>query len=85
MDFFKDLAGPGGAAPVRAEFAEERRLGWEAFRGMVQSLSIAPLREKAVRYAGMQEALAAFFARWSEEGELRMVEVCYVNAGRVAV
>ena len=85
MAFFKDLAGVDGTAPVRAEFAAERRLTWERFAGMVQSMSVAPLREDAARYAGMQAALAAFFARWSEEGELRMVEVCYLKAGRVAL
>ncbi len=82
MSFFADLAGPGGPLPVRAEFPAERQLGWEEFAGVVQSMSCAPLAGDG-RYAGMQAALAAFFARWREGGLLRMEEVCYVSAGRV--
>jgi len=84
MAFFADLRGLGGEEPVQAEFAEVRQLGWEEFAGGVQSLSCAPLRDDA-RFAGMQAALEAFFARWSVGGVLRMEEVCYVNVGRVAL
>lgn len=72
----------GGAAPKRVIFEEDRRVSLEELRGMVQSVSCAPLQGD-VRYAGMQGALEAFFARWSEGGSLPWTETCVVEAAQV--
>ena len=84
--FFSRLAGVEEVRPSpthrRVEFEEEQVVGWEEFAGGVQSMSVAPLPGSA-RYDGMQRALEQFFARWSEDGELRVVEVCSVDVGQV--
>ena len=79
-EFLRRLGHPESYAKVSFEAA--RQLGLEEFRGTVQSISCAPLPGDP-RYPGMQAALEAFFARWSEDGVLRMVEVCSVEVGRV--
>lgn len=71
-----------GGQPLRVEFTEEVPMRWEEFVGSVQSMSIAPL-EGAAGHAGMQEALKAFFARWSVDGVLSVPMSCSVDAVRV--
>ncbi len=68
---------------VKTVVEEERRMGLEEFRGMVQSVSAAPLAEDA-RYAGMQRALAAYFARWGQGETLLWSEECVVEAACVS-
>ena len=80
-DFLRGLGRPESYR--RAVFAEDWEMGFEGFRGVVQSLSCTPLEGDA-RYPGMQRALEAFFARWSEEGRLRWAEECGVEAAAVA-
>lgn len=78
--FLRDLGQP--ASYGRAAFEEARTVGLEEFRGMVQSVSCAPLAGDP-RYAGMQRALEAFFARWSTGGTMDWAEECVVEAAQV--
>ena len=80
--FQGELAGAGGEAPRQAEFVSERRVGWEAFAGFVQSLSCTPMKGEA-SYPEMRRELQAFFGRWSVNGVLTVPEVCWVSVGRV--
>ena len=82
MAFLGELAGAGGAAPQQAEFVSERRVGWEAFAGLLKSLSCTPLEGEA-GYPEMQRALKEFFERWSVDGALQVQEACSVSVGRV--
>ena len=66
----------------RTVFEEGREIGFEEFRGMVQSVSCAPLPGDS-RYPAMQQALRAFFLRWSEGGAMWWVEECAVEVGQV--
>ena len=79
--FLRELGQP--ASYGRAAFEEARTVRLEEFRGMVQSVSSAPLAGDA-RYAGMQQALERFFARWSNGGSMDWPEECVVEAARVA-
>ena len=67
----------------RVTFEEAWEMGLEELRGMVQSVSCAPLPGDA-RYEGMQQALEAFFTRWSDAGRLRWMEECVVETAQVA-
>ena len=80
-DFLRGLGHPERYG--RVVFEEGWRMGLEEFRGIVQSVSCAPL-EGDPRYPGMQRALEDFFARWSEGGALPWAEECVVEVGQVA-
>ena len=80
-EFLRGLGRPESYG--RVAFEEAWEMGLEEFRGVVQSLSCAPLAEDA-RYPAMQRAMEAFFLRWSEGGKLRWAEECVVEAGQVA-
>ena len=59
----------------------EQLLTLEEFLGQVQSYSAAPLPGEP-KYAGMQRALREYFARWAEDGKLRMGTACFLTCGR---
>ena len=67
----------------RVVFEEEFEVGLEEFRGMVQSVSCAPLPGD-LGYEGMQRVIEAFFKRWSEDGSLPWAEECVMEAAAVA-
>lgn len=79
-EFLRGLGRPESYG--RVAFEEAWAMSLEEFRGVVQSLSCAPLAKDA-RYPAMQRALAEFFSRWSDDGRLRWVEECVVEAGQV--
>ena len=78
--FLKGLGRPESYS--RVAFEEAWPVGLEEFRGMVQSVSCAPLSGDP-RYPAMQRALEAFFTRWSEAGTLPWVEQCVIEAAQV--
>jgi ubiquinone/menaquinone biosynthesis C-methylase UbiE len=64
---------------VREELRGEQMLTLEEFLGQTQSFSVAPLPGDA-KYEGMQSALRDFFARFQQDGALRMGTLCSVMA-----
>ena len=66
-----------GGGPFEVVMPGVEALTLEALLGQTQSYSMAPLPGHA-KYAGMQAALRAFFARWSVDGVLRMETECWV-------
>jgi SAM-dependent methyltransferase len=68
-----------GGAVVQETIRGEQELTLEAFLGQTQSLSVAPIPGDA-KYVGMQEALRDFFARFQQDGMLRLGTVCSVMA-----
>ena len=79
-EFLRKLGSPGTYRQV--VFEEGFEIGLEEFRGMVQSVSCAPLPGTS-RYEGMRLALEAFFARWSKDGRLPWAEECVLEASAV--
>jgi len=69
-------------AVVREELRGEQVLTLEEFLGQTQSFSAAPLPGDA-QYEGMQLALRDFFARFQQDGVLRMGTLCSVMACQV--
>jgi SAM-dependent methyltransferase len=69
-------------AVVRETIHGEQILTLEEFLGQTQSSSVAPMPGDA-KYAGMQQALRDFFARFQCDGTLRMGTVCSVMACQV--
>ncbi|WP_433973788.1 class I SAM-dependent methyltransferase [Tunturiibacter lichenicola] len=72
-----------GAVVVREELRGEQMLTLEEFLGQTQSFSVAPLPVDA-KYEGMQTALRDFFARFQQDGVLRMGTLCSVMACQVS-
>lgn len=72
----------GDGSVVREELRGEQMLTLEEFLGQTQSFSAAPLPGDA-KYEGMQSALRDFFARFEQDGALRMGTLCSVMACRV--
>ena len=68
---FEGLKPYGDEATFAVNTPGEETLTLEEFLGQTQSLSVAPMPGHA-KYAGMQQALRAFFARWSVEDLLRL-------------
>jgi ubiquinone/menaquinone biosynthesis C-methylase UbiE len=73
----------GKGAVVREELRGEQVLTLEEFLGQTQSFSVAPLPGDA-KYEGMQTALRDFFARFEQDGKLRMGTLCSVMACQAA-
>ena len=63
-------------------FEETCEVDLKDFRGIVQSMSCAPLVEDP-RYPAMQRALETFFSQWCEDGTLRWAEECTVETAQV--
>jgi ubiquinone/menaquinone biosynthesis C-methylase UbiE len=74
----------GEDAVVREELRGEQVLTLEEFLGQTQSFSVAPLPADA-KYEGMQTALREFFARFQQDGVLKMGTLCSVMACQVSV
>jgi SAM-dependent methyltransferase len=72
----------GEGAVMQEELRGEQVLTLEEFLGQTQSFSVAPLPGDA-KYEGMQTALRDFFARFEQDGKLRMGTLCSVMACRV--
>ncbi len=72
----------GEGAVVREELRGEQMLTLEEFLGQTRSFSVAPLPIDA-KYEGMQAALRDFFARFQQDGALRMGTLCSVMACQV--
>ena len=69
-----------GGQHLTTEFRSEQHLTLDQLIGATQSYSCSPL-PGSPEYPGMQAALADLFARWSEDGILRLPVVCHVHAG----
>jgi SAM-dependent methyltransferase len=69
----------GDGPVVREELRGEQMLTLEEFLGQTQSFSVARLPGDA-KYEGMQSALRDFFARFQQDGALRMGTLCSVMA-----
>jgi SAM-dependent methyltransferase len=67
---------------VREQLHGEQRLTLVEFLGQTQSYSSSPLPGDA-KYAGMQRALREHFARWQQEGILRVRTTCFVTCGQL--
>src|ERR1700722_20275533 len=63
------------------EMPGEESLTLDEFLGQTQSFSVAPLPGHE-KYEGMQRALRAFFAKWSEGGVVRLETVCSLAGWR---
>jgi SAM-dependent methyltransferase len=68
---------------VQEQLHGEQRLALEEFLGQTQSYSSTPLPGDA-KYEGMQRALRDHFAKWQEDGVLRMRTTCYVTCGQMS-
>jgi ubiquinone/menaquinone biosynthesis C-methylase UbiE len=68
---------------VREELRGEQVLALEEFLGQTQSFSVAPLPGDA-KYEGMQTTLRGFFARFQQDGVLKMGTLCSVMACQVS-
>jgi SAM-dependent methyltransferase len=73
----------GEGAVVREELRGEQMLTLEEFLGQTQSFSATPLPGDA-KHEGMRLALRDFFARFQQDGVLRMGTLCSVMACRVS-
>jgi 4-amino-4-deoxy-L-arabinose transferase-like glycosyltransferase/SAM-dependent methyltransferase len=69
-----------GGQHLTAEFRSEQSLTLDQLIGATESYSCSPL-PGSPKYDGMQTALADLFARWSEDGVLKMPVVCHIHAG----
>jgi ubiquinone/menaquinone biosynthesis C-methylase UbiE len=74
---FEGLKPYGDGETFEVKMPGEARLTLEEFLGQTQSLSVVPMPGHA-KYHGMQRALREFFAKWSEDGVLRLRTSCEV-------
>ncbi len=70
-----------GGVMHHAEAPGSMHLNWEALRGLMLSISHAPLPESP-HFAEFEAALREIFDRYEQRGTLSLVTRCWLNAGR---